>query len=90
MKCPRCRTVDHVKIPRLRWMRWIPGTGHYRCERCGAEFVAFFGWLPCRRGFVLMSVGFIFVCIVEYLILGRDGFQSLMSDLMSHFMRAGP
>ncbi len=47
--CPRCRN-KLARIPRLEWMRWIPGSKHYMCSKCGYSFMLIFNrWLLPRH-----------------------------------------
>ena len=38
-QCPKCTDVKHERINRKWWMRLIPGTKYYRCDRCRSKFV---------------------------------------------------
>jgi hypothetical protein len=41
--CPNCRIdIWYGRIYRDRWMRLIPGTKHYYCQKCKARFIIFF------------------------------------------------
>ncbi len=42
IKCPRCENVRHERIYRKWWMRFIPGTKYYRCNRCGSKYIIAF------------------------------------------------
>jgi hypothetical protein len=39
INCPKCTDVKHERIYRKWWMRFIPGTTYYRCDRCRSKFV---------------------------------------------------
>jgi hypothetical protein len=42
-KCPKCRLdIWYDRIYRERWMRLIPGTKHYYCNRCKSRFIIIF------------------------------------------------
>ena len=41
-KCPQCQDVRHERIHRKWWMRLMPGTKHYRCDRCRSKFMIIF------------------------------------------------
>jgi len=38
-KCPKCTDFKHERISRKWWMRLIPGTKYYRCDKCRSKFV---------------------------------------------------
>ena len=43
IKCPKCRTdIWYYRIYRDHWMRFIPGTKHYYCQKCKSRFIIFF------------------------------------------------
>ena len=62
-------------------MRLVPGTRYYRCGMCSREFIALLDCLPCRPGFLTLTVGLILVLAAECAILGRSGVQQLVIDL---------
>ena len=39
INCPKCTDVKHEQISRKSWMRLIPGTKFYSCDRCRSKFV---------------------------------------------------
>jgi len=42
-KCPICHIeIWYGRIYRDHWMRLIPGTKHYYCQKCKSRFVIFF------------------------------------------------
>jgi hypothetical protein len=42
-KCPKCRMdIWYSRIYRDHWMRLIPGTRHYYCQKCKSRFIIFF------------------------------------------------
>jgi hypothetical protein len=42
-KCPKCHIdIWYNRIYRDHWMRLIPGTKHYYCQRCKSRFIIFF------------------------------------------------
>ena len=41
-KCPRCQNFKHERIHRKWWMRLIPGTKYYSCNRCRSKFMIIF------------------------------------------------
>jgi len=41
-KCPQCQDVKHLRIHRKWWMRLIPGTEYYSCDRCRSKFMIIF------------------------------------------------
>jgi len=42
-KCPKCRIgIWYDRIYRKYWMRLIPGTKHYYCNRCKSRFIIIF------------------------------------------------
>jgi len=41
-KCPKCQDVWYQRIYRKWWMRLMPGTKYYRCNRCRSKFVIIF------------------------------------------------
>ena len=42
-KCPKCgMDMWYSRIYRDYWMRLIPGTKHYYCQRCKSRFIIFF------------------------------------------------
>jgi hypothetical protein len=43
IKCPKCHTdIWYYRIYRDHWMRFIPGTKHYYCQKCKSRFIIFF------------------------------------------------
>ena len=40
--CPKCRDIWYDRIYRKYWMRLIPGTKHYYCNRCRYKFMTIF------------------------------------------------
>lgn len=40
--CPKCQDVWNERIYRKWWMRLIPGTKYYRCNRCRSKFMIIF------------------------------------------------
>jgi len=47
-KCPRCQDFKHERIHRKWWMRLIPGTKYYSCNRCRSKFMIIF-WRSALR-----------------------------------------
>jgi hypothetical protein len=42
-KCPKCHLyVCYNRIYRDNWMRLLPGTKHYYCQKCKSRFIIFF------------------------------------------------
>jgi hypothetical protein len=41
-KCPNCQDAWYDRIYRKSWMRLIPGTKHYYCNRCRYKFMIIF------------------------------------------------
>jgi hypothetical protein len=42
-KCPNCHIdIWYGRIYRDHWMRLIPGTKHYYCQKCKSRFITFF------------------------------------------------
>ena len=41
-KCPNCRDIWYDRIYRKSWMRLIPGTKHYYCNKCRYKFMIIF------------------------------------------------
>jgi len=41
-KCPQCQNVKHQRIHRKWWMRVMPGTEYYSCDRCRSKFMIIF------------------------------------------------
>ena len=41
-KCPNCGDTWYDRIYRKSWMRLIPGTKHYYCNRCRYKFMIIF------------------------------------------------
>jgi hypothetical protein len=42
-KCPKCgMNIWYSRIYRDRWMRLIPGTRQYYCQKCKSRFIIFF------------------------------------------------
>ncbi len=41
--CPRCGVIDYYRIKRKWWMRLIPHSKNYKCQRCDCEFIKISG-----------------------------------------------
>ncbi len=41
-KCPICADIRHERLHRNWWMRFIPGTKYYSCNRCRSKFMIIF------------------------------------------------
>jgi predicted RNA-binding Zn-ribbon protein involved in translation (DUF1610 family) len=39
-KCPKCSSLDIVRVAREPWMRKYPASKLYRCEKCGYHYLA--------------------------------------------------
>ena len=46
IKCPQCQDLKHERIQRKWWMRLIPGTKRYRCNKCNTKFMIIFWRRP--------------------------------------------
>lgn len=41
-KWPKCQDFRHERIHRRWWMRLVPGTKYYSCNRCRSKFIIIF------------------------------------------------
>ncbi len=38
-QCPKCKHEDMARLPRRKWMRFIPNSRFYECNFCRSEIL---------------------------------------------------
>ena len=50
-KCPNCRDIWYDRIYRKNWMRLIPGTKYYYCNRCRYKFMVIYRRIALKMSY---------------------------------------
>lgn len=58
MKCPYCKNTEIWKMYKPNWVKFTPGPmSNRRCNRCGQEFIRWFGFLPIKHRLARVLIG---------------------------------